>query len=238
MENSKRWAKLFFGGVASRCWPFKRNHNKQNNHNYYHHRNNICLWTVIFLLSPVKVFANTTVASPSSNAQGVVNNNATMITPSSHPQFRMSQGIVCASPTLTITPYLTDAWSFNRPIETVTRQAIYNEDTGEIKYYQETPRFEKDNYNLNYGISAQFSIPLGKAPALCHKATEVNIEAQELLIAKTKMEMELYRLKICGEQARLGVVFVGDYAVNCVGIKLISQPNQVLPHTHKIKLND
>jgi len=168
----------------------------------------------------------------------VVNNNATMITPSAHPQFKMSQGIVCASPTLTITPYLTDAWSFNRPIETVTRQAIYDEDTGEIKYYQETPRFEKDNYNLNYGISAQISIPLGKAPALCHKATEVNIEAQELLIAKTKMEMELYRLKICGEQARLGVVFIGQYQKNCEGIKLIAQPNQVLPHTHEIKLND
>ena len=52
------------------------------------------------------------------------------------------------------------------------------------------------------------------------------------------MEMELYRLKICGEQARLGVVFIDKYQVNCDGIKLIAQPNQVLPHTHKIKLND
>ena len=114
------------------------------------------------------------------------------------PQNRYSQGIVCTSPSLTITPYLTDAWSFNRPIETITRQNIYDEDTGEIKYIQETPRFEKDNYNLNYGISAQFNIPLGKGGELCQKAAKVNIEAQELLISKTKMEMELYRLKICG----------------------------------------
>ena len=190
------------------------------------------------LLNPIKVLANTTVASPSSNAQGVVNNNATMITPSSLPQNRYSQGIVCTSPSLTITPYLTDAWSFNRPIETVTKQNIYDEDTGAIKYIQETPRFEKDNYNLNYGISMQFNIPLGKGGELCQKAARVNIEAQELLISKTKMEMELYRLKICGEQARLGVVFVDKYQVNCDGIKLIAQPNQVLPHTHKIKLND
>ena len=83
-----------------------------------------------------------------------------MITPSSMPQFRMSQGIVCSSPSLTITPYLTDAWTFNRPTETVTRQNIYDETTGEIKYVQETPRFEKDNYNLNYGISAQINICL------------------------------------------------------------------------------
>ena len=161
-----------------------------------------------------------------------------MITPSSLPQNRYSQGIVCTSPSLTITPYLTDAWSFNRPIETVTKQNIYDEDTGAIKYIQETPRFEKDNYNLNYGISMQFNIPLGKGGELCQKAARVNIEAQELLISKTKMEMELYRLKICGEQARLGVVFIDKYQVNCDGIKLIAQPNQVLPHTHKIKLND
>ena len=235
MENSKRWAKFQLSGVTARCWPFQCNYNKSNNNNNYNHRNNLCLWAIILFLSPAKVLANTTVASPNSSAQGVVNNNATMITPSSLPQNRYSQGIVCTSPSLTITPYLTDAWSFNRPIETVTRQPIYDEDTGEIKYIQETPRFEKDNYNLNYGISAQFNIPLGNGGELCQKAARVNIEAQELLISKTKMEMELYRLKICGEQARLGVVFTGQYQVNCDGIKLIAQPNQVLPHTHEIK---
>ena len=137
-----------------------------------------------------------------------------MITPSSHPQFKMSQGIICSSPSLTFTPYVTDAWSFNRPIEQVTRQNIYDENTGEVKYVQETPRFEKDNYNLNYGFSLQLNIPLGKSPALCQEATQVNIDAQRLLIAKTQMEMELYRLKICGEQARLGVQFVGKYAIS------------------------
>ena len=179
--------------------------------------------------------ANTTVASPSSNAQGTVNNNATMIAPQSTPQFRMSQGIVCSSPSLTITPYVTDAWSFNRPIETVTRQNIYDEDTGAIKYVQETPRFEKDNYNLNYGISAQISIPLGKAPELCLKATEVNIKNQELLYQKQKLEIALFRLRVCGEQAKLGVTFVGKYAEICEGIKVTVPPNQVIPHTHEIK---
>ena len=178
--------------------------------------------------------ANTTVASPSSNAQGTVNNNATMIAPQSTPQFRMSQGIVCSSPSLTITPYVTDAWSFNRPIEYVTRQNIYDEDTGAIKYVQETPRFEKDNYNLNYGISAQISIPLGKAPELCLKATEVNIKNQELLHKKMELELALFRLKVCGEQAKLGVQFVGQYGTICEGIKVTVPPGQVIPHKHKI----
>ena len=181
--------------------------------------------------------ANTTVASPSSNAQGVVNNNATMITPSSMPSFRMSQGIVCASPSLTITPYVTDSWSFGRPIEYVTRQNIYDEDTGEVKYVQETPRFEKDNYNLNYGISAQLNIPLGKSPKLCHEATAVNIEAQKLLIKKTKMEISLYRLEMCAKQAKLGATYKPGTpeAVTCQNIVYNIPPNQVIPHSHKLK---
>ena len=234
MENKRSWTKFFSGRITPRCWPFKHHHNKSNHNNFYNNRNYKCLWAIILLLCPVKVLANTTVASPQSNAQGVVNNNATQILPSGLPQNRYSQGITCTSPSLTITPYLTDAWSFNRPIEEFTYQDIYDEDTGEIKYTTKTPRFEKDNYNLNYGISMQFNIPLGRGGELCHRAAEINMEAQELLISKTKMEMELYRLKICGEQARLGVVFVDKYQVNCDGIKLISMPNQVLPHTHKI----
>ena len=115
-------------------------HSNDNNKadKYKHHnRNYNYLWAIAIILCPARVLANTTVASPQSQASGVVNNNATMITPSAMPSYRMSQGIVCASPSLTITPYLTDSWSFNRPIEYVTRQNIYDEDTGEIKYVQE-----------------------------------------------------------------------------------------------------
>tara|TARA_R100001224_G_scaffold100363_1_gene71511 strand:- start:40 stop:753 length:714 start_codon:yes stop_codon:yes gene_type:complete len=236
MENSKFWAAFQLSRVYNFSWIRHNNYNRSHNkHNNYNNRRNY-LWAVILLcLCPSKVLANTTVASPSSNAQGTVNNNATMIAPSSTPQFRMSQGIVCSSPSLTITPYVTDAWSFNRPKEYVTRQNIYDEDTGEIKYVQETPRFEKDNYNLNYGISAQFSIPLGKAPALCHQATKVNIKNQQLLYEKGKLELALFRLKVCGEQAKLGVTFTGKYVSICDGISVTVPPGQVIPHSHSLK---
>ena len=235
MENSKRGSAIQFGRNNNRQW---NRHNNNNKPHHKHHDNNNCrnyLWAIALILCPTKVLANTTVASPSSNAQGTVNNNATMIAPQFTPVFRMSQGIVCSSPSLTITPYVTDAWSFNRPIETVTRQNIYDEDTGAIEYVQETPRFEKDNYNLNYGISAQISIPLGKAPELCLKATEVNIKNQELLYKKTQLEVALFRLKVCSEQAKLGVTFTGKYAKICEGIKVTVPPNQVIPHTHELK---
>ena len=92
---------------------------------------------------------------------------------------------------------------------------------------------------MNYGISAQFNIPLGKSPALCHEATMVNIEAQKLLIKKTKMEISLYRLEQCAAQARLGVTFKPNTpsAVTCEDIVVNIPPNQVIPHTHKIKSN-
>ena len=238
MENSKFWTTFFF----SRKRNFARigySYNNQPHHNNKHNnRDYFRFWAIIFiLLCPTKVLANTTVASPQSNSTGVVNNNATMITPSSLPQNRYSQGIVCTSPSLTITPYLTDSWSFALPRENITYQKIYDEDTGDVKYIQETPRFEKDNFNLNYGISAQFNIPLGNGGKLCKEAAKTNIEAQKLLIEKTRLEMALYRLKICGEQAKLGVVLVDNYAVTCEGIEVIVQPNQVLPHTHEIPKN-
>ena len=235
MADSNRRISIFSTGNDNFS-RVRHDNNYKSHHKYNNHRNRRSyLWAIALILCPARVLANTTVASPSSNAQGTVNNNATMIAPQSTPQFRMSQGIVCSSPSLTITPYVTDAWSFNRPIETVTRQNIYDEDTGAIKYVQETPRFEKDNYNLNYGISAQISIPLGKAPELCLKATEVNIKNQELLYKKTQLEVALFRLKVCSEQAKLGVTFTGKYAKICEGIKVTVPPNQVIPHTHEIK---
>ena len=150
----------------------------------------------------------------------------------------MSQGIVCASPSLTITPYVTDSWSFARPKEYITRTPIYDEDTGEIKYYSEIPRFEKDSFNLNMGLSLQFNIPLGQGIALCHEAVKTNIENQQLLNKKTRLEIALHRLKICSEQMKLGVRFKSDSssAIACSDIEVIVRPNQVLPHTHQIKV--
>ena len=237
MANGNSRFSLFSSRNSNHTRIRHSNHNIKNNKHNNHSRNYNYLWAIVLFLCPTKVLANTTVASPSSNAQGVVNNNATMITPSSMPSFRMSQGIVCSSPSLTITPYVTDAHSFSLPKETVTRQNIYDEDTGEIKYVQETPRFEKENFNLNYGISMQLNIPLGKSPDLCHRATEINIKNQELLYKKTLLEISLYRLKICSEQAKLGVTFKPNTpsAVTCEDIVVNIPPNQVIPHTHKLK---
>jgi len=61
------------------------------------------------------------------------------------------------------------------------------------------------------------------------------IKNQKILYEKTKLEVALFRLRVCGEQAKLGVTFTGKYAEICEGIKVTVPPNQVIPHTHKLK---
>ena len=50
-----------------------------------------------------------------------------------------------------------------------------------------------------------------------------------------KFEVYLYRLKICAEQFKLGIKYVGEDAVSCRNVVLTTVPNQVIPHSHKLK---
>ena len=51
------------------------------------------------------------------------------------------------------------------------------------------------------------------------------------------MEISLYRLEMCAKQAKLGVTFKPGTpeAVTCQNIIVNIPPNQVIPHTHKLK---
>ena len=54
---------------------------------------------------------------------------------------------------------------------------------------------------------------------------------------KTKMEISLYRLEMCAKQAKLGVSFKPNTpsATTCEDIVYNIPPNQVIPHSHKLK---
>ena len=239
MANSKRGSPIFFNRACNSARIREHNNNYKNSRNDTSFGVSQCLRSIAFILligGQTPVIANTTVASPSSNSSGVVNNNATQIIPSSGVTNRFSQGIQCVSPNVSFSPYVVNSHSFARPKETITRTPIYDEDTGNVLYYSEIPRFEKDNYALNWGASLQFNIPLGKGVDLCHQAVKTNIKNQELLYRKTSLEVSLHRLKICAEQIKLGVRFRpgSSSSVTCEDIEVVIPPNQVLPHTHKI----
>ena len=213
------------------------NKSDETNSDLNHDRIYKCIWAIALLIGvQTPVIANTTVSSPNSTSTGVVNNNATMITPGMWPISRYSQGIQCVSPSVTFSPYITDGRSWQSPRKNITRTPIYEEDTGNVLYYSEIPRFEKDSFNLNMGASLQFNIPLGKGVDLCHQAVKVNIQNQQLLQLKTKYEINLHRLRQCSEQIKLGYRFKkgSDSAVTCHDIEVVVPANQVLPHRHSI----
>ncbi len=159
-----------------------------------------------------------------------------MITPGLWPTNRYSQGIQCVGPSITFSPFVTSGHTYALPKVDVTRQNIYNEDTGAIKYVQETPRFEKENFSTNLGASLQFNIPLGRGIDLCHDAVRINIENQQLLNKKTRLEISLHLLEHCAKQAKLGVTFKkgSKYAVVCEDVVVTVPPNQTLPHRHSL----
>ena len=239
MANSKRGSPIFFNRACNSARIREHNNNYKNSRNDTSFRVSQCLRSVAIILltgGQTPVIANTTVASPSSNSSGVVNNNATQIIPSSGVTNRFSQGIQCVSPNVSFSPYVVNSHSFARPKERIQRTPIYDEDTGNVLYYSEIPRFEKDNYALNWGASIQFNIPFGRGVDLCHQSVRTNLKNQELLYRKTSLEVSLHRLKICAEQIKLGVRFRpgSSSAVTCEDIEVVIPPNQVLPHTHKI----
>lgn len=237
MEYRKRRPALYSRGINHHSGGGFDNNNNEANTDFNTDRVHKCIWTIILLIgTQTPVIANTTVSSPNSTSTGVVNNNATMITPGLWPTSRYSQGIQCVSPSLTFSPYITDGRSWQTPRKDITRTPIYDEETGDVLYYSEIPRFEKDSFNLNMGASLQFNIPLGKGVDLCHQAVKVNIKNQELLLLKTKYDINLSRLKFCSEQIKLGVRFRegSDSAVTCADVEVVVPPNQVLPHRHSI----
>ena len=189
--------------------------------------------------------ANTTVANPQSTSSGQATVNAYQMMTGPHPVYRMSQGIQCPGPTLTVSPFVTGARNWDLPFESVTRTPVYstadaNDDSepdepGKVLYYSELPRFEKDRRSLNYGITATFSVPLDQRLASqCRRAVDTNIRLQEQLLATKRLEHELFRARQCGELAKAGVQFTGRMSVVCSDLIVTVPPVKMVPHTHAI----
>lgn len=162
-----------------------------------------------------------------------------------HPVYRMSQGIQCPGPTLSVSPFVTGARNWDLPFESVTRTPIYStadgddngepDNPGKVLYYSELPRFEKDRRSLNFGVTATFSIPLDRRLAdQCRQAVATNIKLQEQLLATKRLEHELFRAQQCSDLAAKGVRFVGRMEVVCSDLIVTVPPVKMVPHTHAI----
>ena len=224
-----------------RCYKHNTENNKYRKSEY---KFKYLLAITLLALSP-KTLANT-VSSPSASSSGTVINNGYQSISGGFPTHRYSQGIQCQLPTLAINPFVTKGQNYSHPKVTTTRTNIYDlsEDAdgnlinpGRILYQSEQPRLDQTTFNLNYGITASIQIPLGGQGfnKACLRAAETQIKGQEFALTKAKLEANLARLKICSEQLKLGVKFIGDDAVTCKNVVLTTIPNQVIPHTHELK---
>tara|TARA_Y100000401_G_scaffold49445_1_gene38484 strand:+ start:260 stop:784 length:525 start_codon:yes stop_codon:yes gene_type:complete len=152
--------------------------------------------------------------------------------------------VQCQQPTLAFTPFITKGENYSTPRITSTETNIYdlaeNEtgdliNPGKILYTQIQPRIDQSTHNFNYGFTISLQVPLGKGSDLCIKAAENQIAGQEFVLARQKLEANLARMKVCAEQFKLGVKLINEDAVACKNVVLTTIPNQVLPHTHKLK---
>jgi hypothetical protein len=69
----------------------------------------------------------------------------------------------------------------------------------------------------------------------CLKAAQTYRKYQDFLLDAKRLEVNLNRAKLCSTMLKEGIKFVGEDAVSCRNIVLTTVPNQVIPHTHKLK---
>ena len=241
-KNSRRiffnYRKLFSSRIG--CDQHYTAHNKYRKSKYFLKY----LFSIIFLISP-KTLANT-VSSPSASSSGTVINNGYQTINGGFPTMIYGGQVQCQQPTLAFTPFVTKGENYSTPRITTTNTNIYDlsEDAngnlnnpGKILYQSSQPRIDQSTHNFNYGFTISLQIPLGKGSDLCIRAAENQIKGQEFALTKAKLEANLARMKICAEQFKLGVQLINEDAVVCKNVVLTTIPNQVIPHTHKIKSN-
>ena len=246
VDNSNGRFGFFFSRKLSRP-RIRCGISNKSNSNHRNPNNFLKYLFPIGLLFSSPIYASNTISSPSASSSGTVINNGYQTINGNFPTHRFSNGIQCQLPTLAITPFVTKGENFSLPRSTISRTNIYDtakdSDTGQllnpgdILYVAEQERLDQTVYNLNYGITASFQIPLGGGGfnKECLQAAQTYRKYQEFMLDAKKLEVNLNRLKICAEQLKLGVKYVGEDAVSCRNVVLTTVPNQVLPHTHKLK---
>ena len=128
--------------------------------------------------------SNTNIAGPSASATGNVTNQAVQVLQGPFAVNTYGSGVSCQGPTLNVQTFGYNSLSNNSDPTT----------------------FQQNS--LNTGLSAGFSIPLdGSFQELCKARVRTEIKRQESEAEKSRLDFELVRLRVCGEQIRVGVFY-------------------------------
>jgi arylamine N-acetyltransferase len=128
--------------------------------------------------------------------------------------------------------------SFASPYEPYYTEPVYDADNpGNILYEQQIRTGQKNNFSINGGITATFSIPLDRHHVrTCRAAAEKQVALLEAKIAHERMVYEIKRLKNCSDLMKDGIMFhpSSPYRKICADVVLTNPPGTLPPHTHPI----
>ena len=234
-------------GALQRTRRSNHHDHSKNNHHRDRYRQHFYLWALALLPMPTWGQVNAT-AAPSSISNGSVTNMALQTMGGPWPTYHLGPNqITCQGPTLSINPFVTKSHSYTLPRREYQLTPYYdpldaNEDNvpdnpGDILYWQQTPTGQRDSHALNYGVSATFSIPLdSKLADRCKAIGKAQQKLLEQQLNHRLLDYELSRLRVCGEQAKLGVIFrPGSQAAQiCADVMVIPKPVVLPPHKHEL----
>ena len=219
-------------------WAFapKRDKHSENNKYRIRHRNYLGLFAVALLYGGSAAAQTSSTAAPVANSSGSVTNMGIQNLPGNSVTNHYGGNIICQGPMLTISPFATDSHTYSTPREYWYDAPSYNDD-GSLSHHVATRTGQKDNFALNLGISANFSIPLDNSlQKRCKSAVDKQLALQQELVNFKRLDFEITRLKNCGELKLAGIEFTPDspYHKICKDIVVKPKMGQVLPHRHTL----
>ena len=222
---------------VSRARVVQHDHDSTNNKYRKHHRNYLGLLAVALLYGGSAVAQPTSTAAPVANSSGSVTNMGIQNLPGNSVTNHYGGNIICQGPMLTISPFVTDSHTYSTPREYWYDNPSYYDD-GSLSHHVATRTGQKDNFALNLGVSANFSIPLDNSlQRRCKQAVDKQLALQQELVNFKRLDFEISRLKNCGELMLKGIEFSKNsrYYKVCEDVVIRPRPGQVLPHRHTLK---
>ena len=217
--------------IAPKCNDYPTNHKYR-----VRHRNYLGLLAVVLLYGGSAAAQTSSTAAPVANSSGSVTNMGIQNLPGNSVTNHYGGNIICQGPMLTISPFATDSHTYSTPREYWYDAPSYNDD-GTLSHHVATRTGQKDNFALNLGISANFSIPLDNSlQKRCKSAVDKQLALQQEIVNFKRLDFEITRLKNCGELKLAGIEFspTSSYHKICSDILVMPKMGQVLPHRHTL----
>jgi hypothetical protein len=256
LEHSQSWPRIPVHGNIQRAWSISSHDGNTRNRGGIYYRINLCLSAIALLscaILPQTARANGNVggvsatANPVATSSGSVTNQAIQMLTGPYPTSQFGNGISCQGPVLNVSPYGGASKSWTLPFEPYFDTPVYStidsdedgyiDDPSEILYNVPTRTGQKDNYNINLGVSATISFPLdGSIQRRCKEAADANIAMMKQLTANKRLDFELARLKNCADQKLRGVSFhpKSPYYSVCADVVVQIPPGGLPQHRHTI----